>query len=476
MIRLDKVAIAQGGNTLLRDATWHLRPGAKVGIVGRNGSGKTTLLRALAGELTVEHGSLQRRGRARIGYLPQAAVAGSTETVWDEAANAMTHLQKLADELAAAERALEADRPGALERVDAATEAWRLAGGPTKDQTVGSVLHGLGFTPGAWAQACDTLSGGWQMRVALARVLLAQPDVALLDEPTNHLDITARSWLAKHLAAAKYAVVVVSHDRHLLDKAVTEVVALSHQTLETFKGNYSRYLAEKAARQLTAQRSFDKQQSEIKHMEHFIERFGAKATKAAAARSRKKALDRMDRVHAPQTEASGPRLRLPEAPPSAQEVITLTDVSAGWDDGPDVLRGVDLCLTRGMRLAVLGANGTEKGADAWETGCGWACSAKTWRAPSMGSAPPLSWWDKRLRWPLHSRSAASWARWASRETPPCVPRRACPEASGPGPRWRCSWPSRAMRCCWTSPPTTWTWTPWTFSQPPWPPSRARCCW
>ncbi|HHO54601.1 MAG TPA: ABC-F family ATP-binding cassette domain-containing protein [Deltaproteobacteria bacterium] len=340
-------------------ASLHLHPGDHVGLVGRNGSGKTTLLRAMLGELPPDAGHIHRRSAARIGWLPQQAVSGSTDTVWSEARSGMARLNALRDELEAAQRAVATD-PAAADRLDRATEAFRLAGGFAEDEKIGEVLHGLGFRPEDWHRSCETFSGGWQMRIALARLLLSDPDVALLDEPTNHLDLEARSWLAGFLARAPWAFVVVSHDRWLLERCVTRIVEVEHKRLSSYSGGFSSYLEQ---RQLSADQQktmFERQQREIAKLERFVERFGAKATKAAQARSRQNRLDRMERIDAPRATPRGPRFQLPPPPPGAQEALTLAAATLGWSADAPVLKGVDLTLERGTRTVLLGPNGAGK--------------------------------------------------------------------------------------------------------------------
>jgi ATP-binding cassette subfamily F protein 3 len=359
MIRLHDVTLARGGNVLLDAATWHLRPGARVGVVGRNGSGKTTLLYALTGRLLPEGGRIEVRPGLRIGYLAQEAVSGSTRTVWEEARAAMTRMAALRERLEAAEAAAGRGDADGAERLDAALEAWRAAGGFREDEKVGEVLHGLGFRPEEWHVRCDTLSGGWQMRVGLARVLLSEPDLVLLDEPTNHLDLLARGWLAKFLAAAPFSVALVSHDRHLLDAVVDEIVEVRAKKLHTFKGGVGDWLRERELRIDQQETERARQLEEIEKLSSFVDRFKAKATKAAQARSRQNRLDRIELVDEVVREKVA-RIRLPEAPPGAEVTVELAGARLGWPDGPDVLDGVDLELARGMRVAVLGANGSGK--------------------------------------------------------------------------------------------------------------------
>ncbi|TNE85647.1 MAG: ABC transporter ATP-binding protein [Deltaproteobacteria bacterium] len=359
VIRVEDVSLSFGDDPLFEDVSWHLRPGEHLGLVGRNGTGKTTLLRILAEELTPDTGKVLKRGGIRVGWLPQHTVAASSRSVWDEASSQMDRLQQLKRELEEAQGAADAGEPGAAGRLAEATDAFTRAGGYRIDQMIGEVLHGLGFGPDTWHRPCDSFSGGWQMRVALARLLLSGPDVALLDEPTNHLDLPTRSWLANYLARAEFAFIVVSHDRHLLDHAVDGIAEVRHRQLSTYTGNFTRFLAERELRESQHEAAFAKQQDEIARLERFVERFGAKATKAAQARSRQKRLDKMDRLEAPRRETL-PRYRLPEAPEGDHTAIKLVGASIGFDDGPDILAGVDFQLERGQRIALLGPNGCGK--------------------------------------------------------------------------------------------------------------------
>ena len=359
MIQIEDVTLAPGGEPLLDGADWHIREHERVGLVGRNGTGKSTLLRAIVGEQLPAGGRIRVRNNLRLGYLPQQAVSGSTLPVWEEVRSQMHRLQLLRAELEAAEQALAGKEPGSVERHGRALEAFRHAGGFTEEQTIGSVLSGLGFSPETWHTPCDQFSGGWQMRIALARLLLSEPDVALLDEPTNHLDLLARSWLAGFLARATFAAVVVSHDRHLLDRFAQRIVEVRGGRLHHYTGNFSKFLEQRELRIEQQQAAFDRQQAEIAKLERFVTRFKAKATKASQARSRQKQLDKMERVDAPERMRL-PHFTLPEAPASDFTLATLKDVSLGWTPEQTVLRGVTLAIEREMRLAVLGPNGCGK--------------------------------------------------------------------------------------------------------------------
>ena len=360
MIRLEQATVAPGGTILLEGADWHVRVGMRTALVGRNGTGKTSVLRVLAGLDDPAAGRVVLRPGLRLGWLPQQAVSGSERTVWDEARSALVGLADLRRRLDVATEALHGDDPAAPDRHAVALEAFGNAGGFAEDERVGTVLHGLGFGPETWARGCNTLSGGWQMRVALAKVLLSDPDVALLDEPTNHLDAAARTWLAGALAGWGRAVVVVSHDRHLLDAVATDVVEVRAGRLHHYAMGYSAALVERESRKLLSARTAEATGKEIARLQGFVDRFGAKATKAAAAHAMEKRIVRLGPVQTVEAETAGPRLILPPAPACDITALTLKSASVGWADGPPVLVGVDLVLERGMRLALLGPNGTGK--------------------------------------------------------------------------------------------------------------------
>ncbi|MCB9663512.1 MAG: ABC-F family ATP-binding cassette domain-containing protein [Alphaproteobacteria bacterium] len=358
MLRLDEVTVEAGPQVLLEEASLHVRPGDRIGLVGRNGAGKTTLLKVMLGQVEPSRGQVHRRGDVRLGHLPQQAVSGSEASLWEEARSGMTRLLALQARLEEAEAQVAAAVPGAVERLDTATEAFRHAGGFAADERVGSVLHGLGFRTEDWQRPCTTFSGGWQMRIALARLLLSDADLLLLDEPTNHLDLHTRSWLARHLAAHPGTLIVVSHDRHLLDAATTSTVEVRHRRLDRFAGPLSRWLVAREEGDARLAKQAERVEAEAARLQGFVDRFGAKATKASQARSRKKALERLERVEV-HADARGPRWSLPEAPGCAQEVVSLRQASVGHGDTP-VLTGVDLTILRGERWVILGPNGAGK--------------------------------------------------------------------------------------------------------------------
>lgn len=359
MLRLEEITVAVGGYALIEGASLHIRPGDRVGVVGPNGSGKTTLLRVLIGALEPEAGTIHRRKGLQVGYLAQKGIAGGPGSVWEEAADGMVRLHKLARRLESATAAVEAGEAGAEERLGECEELFRLAGGYSMDERIGAVLRGLGFLKPDWERPAAELSGGWQMRVALARLLLSDADLLVLDEPTNHLDMKSRAWLASYLRGQAGGLVIVSHDRLVLDAVSTRTVEIFGAKLWGAPGNLTQWLKEREQRLAQHRQAYRLQQDEIARLERFVERFRAKATKAAQARSRQKVLDKMERIDAPDVTKL-PRFRLPEAPDSVYDLIKTRDLVAGWPGAEPMVRGVEFELHRGMRLALVGPNGCGK--------------------------------------------------------------------------------------------------------------------
>jgi ATP-binding cassette subfamily F protein 3 len=359
MLRITDLRLAAGPLDLLTGADAHVHPGERVGLVGRNGCGKTSLLRAIRGELLPEGGTIAIRSGARVGFLDQHADTATERTVWEEARAGLGPVLDLEADYQAALKAAESGDAAAIAKLDEATERLRVAGGFALDERVGAVLHGLGLDAPTWQRPCSSFSGGWRVRIGLARLLLSQPELLVLDEPTNHLDVLARGWLQGFLARYPGTLLVVSHDRHLLDGVCTRILEVRGGRLHAFSGGYTAWRAARALRLEQAQAAYESQQAEIARLERFVDRFKAKATKAAQARSRQKQLDKMERLEAPELDRD-PSLTLPPAPDCSAEAVVLDGATLAWPDGPDILTGVELRLERGMRLGVLGLNGSGK--------------------------------------------------------------------------------------------------------------------
>lgn len=364
MLQVRKLAKAYAGQIVFQDVTWHVSEGDRVALTGPNGAGKTTLLRILAGYETPDAGQVVTARSTTVGYLPQDGLLHQGKTLRQEALSVFSPVLALAEEQRELEermRRLDAASPeyrAVLKRYGECQEQWDRHQGFSLEARVERVLHGLGFSTEELSAPTETLSGGWQMRIALAKLLLSRPSLLLLDEPTNHLDLEARNWLEDFLVGYPHAVVLVSHDRYFLDRVVTSVTEIDRRRLVDYKGNYSQYLVlrEKQLAELRARAA--RQQEEIERMERFIDRFRYKATKAAQVQSRLKMLEKTEVIEVP-PERKRLKLRLPQPSRSGRVVIELKGVAKRYG-GRRVLQEVDLLLERGDRIALVGPNGAGK--------------------------------------------------------------------------------------------------------------------
>jgi ATP-binding cassette subfamily F protein 3 len=350
MLVLDDISIRVAGRLLLDGASARIPDGARVGLVGRNGIGKTTLFRAISGEIGIEHGTIAMPSRARIGRLAQEAPGGP---------------ESLIDIVLAAD----SERTQLLAEAETAHDPHRIADIQTRLADIGAhaaparaaaILSGLGFDETAQRRACADFSGGWRMRVALASVLFAEPDLLLLDEPTNYLDLEGTLWLTDHLARYPRTVIVISHDRDLLDAAVDWILHIDAGKLALYRGGYTSFARQRAERQALNAAAAKKQEAERKHLQAFVDRFKAKASKARQAQSRVKKLAKLT----PIAPIAGDDVRAIEIPPPAKPlsppIIALDRVSVGYEPGKPVLRRLTLRIDTDDRIALLGPNGNGK--------------------------------------------------------------------------------------------------------------------
>ncbi len=354
------------GRYLFQDLNWQLRDGDRVGLCGSNGSGKTTLLRVLAGEVEPDEGNLALPRGTTIGYLPQDGLQAAGRTLFDEARQAFGPLLALQAEQTEIERRLDdgtaddGEATALAARYDEILQAFRDRGGFDMDRRVTQVLLGLGFTRAEFEKDCRHFSGGWQMRIALARLLLSQPDILLLDEPTNHLDLEAREWLRDFLVAYPYSVVLVSHDRAFLDAVVTRIAEISPLGLLDFVGGYTRFLEQRDEYVAAIENRNRRLEEEIARLQTNVERFGAKATKAAQAQAWAKQIEKLQAELRPlPPPRSTIHFRFPPAERSGRIVLSLERVTKRYGD-LTVLEDVDLNLERGARVALVGVNGAGK--------------------------------------------------------------------------------------------------------------------
>jgi ATP-binding cassette subfamily F protein 3 len=350
MLTIDDLSVRVAGRLLIDGASTQVPAGARVGLVGRNGSGKTTLFRAIAGEIAPESGTLRVAARARIGRLAQEAPDGP---------NSLLDVVLSAD----------SERTALLRAAETEHDPLRIAEIQTRLADIGAhsaparaagILAGLGFSHAEQERPCAEFSGGWRMRVALAAALFAEPDLLLLDEPTNYLDLEATLWLEDHIARYPRTVIVISHDRDLLDTAVDWILHLEGGRLTLYRGGYSSFERARRERQALDQKLAKQQEAQRKHLQAFVDRFRAKATKARQAQSRLKMLARLEPTSAVVAGEVRPFAFPAPAKPLSPPIIALDQVSVGYEPGRAVLRRLSLRLDDDDRIALLGANGSGK--------------------------------------------------------------------------------------------------------------------
>jgi ATP-binding cassette subfamily F protein 3 len=365
MLQLASISKRYGSQIVFDDVSWTVPDGARVGLTGPNGAGKSTLLKMIAGALDPDDGQVAVGRGTLIGYLPQHIIGIRGVTVLDHALAAFAELHDLERRREAMEHDLATVDPqsdqyaGILERYSAVCEEWEHRARYDIESETETVLHGLGFTDADMDRDCGELSGGWQMRVALAQLLLKRPDVLLLDEPTNYLDLEARTWLEEFLVAYPGTVILVAHDRYFLDVAVDRIAEVLHGRITDYAMNYTRYLAERETRLELAQAAYDNQKAEIERIEAFISRFRYQASKAALVQSRIKQLERIERLPPPEGHERELKIRLPEAERSGRIVLEAKGLSKRYGEHV-VYDRADLVIERGQRVAIVGPNGAGK--------------------------------------------------------------------------------------------------------------------
>ncbi len=364
MIHLDKIERRFGARVLFRDLSWLIPEEARWGLVGPNGAGKTTLLRMLANEDVPDGGQIHRPGAVRVGYLPQEVETVGTGSVLLTVLDGFGEIRSLEESLATLEERMSELKPDDPQwtKLQAAYGEMRHRfedmGGDRVEAKAKSILSGLGVPAARFHEPLAQLSGGWRMRVALARLLLSSPDLLLMDEPTNHLDLPAIDWLEGFLDGWPGAFIVVSHDRYFLNRMVRGIVELERGKLTEFPGGYDDYLAERGARMVAQEEAAKHQAKEIAKVTRFIERFRYKNTKARQVQSRVKALEKIERIEAP-SKAKRVRFGFPPAPRSGDVVVRGEGVTKSYD-AATVFTGFNLLLRRGDRAALVGPNGAGK--------------------------------------------------------------------------------------------------------------------
>jgi ATP-binding cassette subfamily F protein 3 len=364
MIQLTGLTKSFGERVLLDNVTWTVTDGDRVGLCGPNGAGKTTLLRMLAGLDEPDRGAVTKPAGLTVGYLPQDGIEHTGRPLFDEAALAFQPLLDARGEIDRIEHALadpqlpDGEHEALLVRYHDVSEFFRREEGHSIELRVTQVLEGLGFSRADFGKPCETFSGGWQMRIALAKLLLGRPTLLLLDEPTNHLDLDARNWLEAFLVSYPYAVILVSHDRFFLDAVVTRIADLSLRTITDYVGTYSKYLIERDAKMERLRKAKQEQDDEIARMRAFIDRFRYQATKAAQVQSRIKMLDKVEIIEVP-PERKRVHFTFPACPKSGRMVLELQGIHKAYGDNV-VFDNVDLLIERGDRVALVAPNGAGK--------------------------------------------------------------------------------------------------------------------
>jgi ATP-binding cassette subfamily F protein 3 len=363
LIARDIVKYHGGDRKILSGASLSVEAGEKIGLVGRNGAGKTTLLNVLSGRSEPDGGTVERVGGAKVGVTSQELFAGGERSVEEEIGSAFEPLMRREKELEELEARISEDpSPTILERYGRLQAEFDRVGGYEYRAKTASTLSSLGFDPEDWKRPVGSFSGGEQSRIALAKLLLSEPDLVLLDEPTNHLDLRAIEWLENFVKNAKSAVIVVSHDRYFLDAVAGSILELDEGKLVRYPGNYTKYVAEKRARNEQLARRAKANAERREQLERFIEKNRAKASKAKQAKSKQRLLDRMEKIGDPKNAKRNVQVDLGgETARAGRVVLEMENVSYGHDDAQlPLLSGLDLVVERGERVALLGPNGTGK--------------------------------------------------------------------------------------------------------------------
>ncbi|MDP9055149.1 MAG: ATP-binding cassette domain-containing protein [Acidobacteriota bacterium] len=364
MIQLSGAGKRFGPKILFEDLNWLITPKERVGIVGGNGTGKSTLLKALAGIEGLDYGSVNVMKGIRAGYLPQDGITLSGRTVFDECLGVFAEIHALeAEEQSLAQRMSELDHATPeyqqiADRYHHVQSEFTARNGYNIESRVGAVLSGLGFRREDWARRVEEFSGGWQMRIALAKLLLEEPNLLLLDEPTNHLDLEARNWLESYLETYPNAFVLISHDRFFLDVTVSKIAEIWNKRVYFYTGGYSKYEQQKSERRAQLEAAYANQRDRIEQLEAFINRFRAQATKAKQVQSRIKELEKIERIEVPPDEKTI-HFRFPQPKPSGRIVAEFRNVSKSYGE-KHVFSGGSFAIERGDRIALVGVNGAGK--------------------------------------------------------------------------------------------------------------------
>ena len=361
MISVSNISYFIGGRPLYENASMFVKPNDKIGLIGLNGRGKSTLLKIINGELTLDAGTISKSGDCTIGFLNQDLLSYQTDdSILAVAMAAFKEVVDIERQIEVIIKKLETEYSDSLvEKLSKLQEKYDHLGGYTIQSKAEEVLEGIGFATADLHRPLKEFSGGWRMRVMLAKLLLEKPSLLMLDEPTNHLDLPSIEWVENYLRNYDGAVMVVSHDRTFLDNVITKTVEVTQQQLVTYEGNYSHYLEEKELRQEIQKNSYENQQQKIRQTERFIERFRAKATKSRQVQSRVKALERMDLIEDVVDDTAAVNFKFKFNQQPGRFIITLNHVSKSYGS-LEILRDTSISIERGDKIALIGANGKGK--------------------------------------------------------------------------------------------------------------------
>jgi len=367
VLRLERIGKIYPTGEVLKDVSWEVKAGDRIGLVGVNGAGKSTQMRIIAGLEEPSSGQVVRKGDPRIAYLqqefdvdPLRSVRQELFQAFGEAAEVLNRMRLVENEMATEQAADDAELLNRLiEELGRLQSRFEALHGYELEARIDKLLPTIGFTVELAERPVGDFSGGWQMRIALGKILLQDPDLLLLDEPTNHLDVETIQWLEGYLLEQTVPLVVISHDRTFLDRVCNQIVATERGISRTYLGNYSQHLEQKELEREATQAAYERQQKELGTQQAFIDRFRASATRSTQAKSREKLLDKVERIEAPLEGTEGPRFQFPPAPRSGRLVASLKDLSHSYDDRLLFL-GANLEVERGDRIALVGPNGAGK--------------------------------------------------------------------------------------------------------------------
>jgi ATP-binding cassette subfamily F protein 3 len=367
VLRLERIGKIYPTGEVLRDVTWEVKGGDRIGLVGVNGAGKSTQMKIIAGLEEPSSGLVVKQGEPRIAYLQQEFDVDPARTVreelfqaFGEAADVLVRQHQVEQEMASEQAAKDPDHlDDLIHELGRLHSRFEALHGYELDARIDKLLPTIGFTPEGAEQLVGDYSGGWQMRIALGKILLQEPDLLLLDEPTNHLDVETIQWLEGYLVEQTAALVVISHDRTFLDRVCNQIVETERGVSRSYLGNYTQHLEQKALEREATQAAFDRQQKELSAQQAYIDRFRASATRSTQAKSREKLLEKVERVDAPIEGVSGPRFQFPEAPRSGRLVAEIQNLTHSYGD-QILFLGAELEVERGDRIAFVGPNGAGK--------------------------------------------------------------------------------------------------------------------